>query len=155
MFPIKSTPFLYLASQSHRRSHRGHKHFLLKVRLRARDREIEECDVGIGGCIAGRGSCGEEFVRRVELGVDLNADGEFPVLQPGVSGCLLGGPFCCLGVFFLFALLLCGIFQGFAEGGAGVVGRGGDLGARLEGAVKGGHNQGFMSQWLAGCASQT
>jgi len=80
MLPIEPTRFLNLAVQRQRSSECRNQCFFLESRLRAGHSDIEEGHMRIWDIVdAGGGGGGEELAFSVQLGMDLNADGQFPV----------------------------------------------------------------------------
>ena len=117
MLSVPATLRLHLTSQRQRSSHSRQKCLLLKLRLGSRRSSIEESDVCVWrvtqGCFGGR----EQLPCGVELGVDFNANCEFPFLVSGIFLVLFGLFVRLSGKFASFGL----VFQLFAKWDSRVV----------------------------------
>ncbi len=79
MLPIEPTRFLDLAVQRQRSSEGRYQCFFLEFGLRAGHSDIEEGHMRIWDIVDAGGGGGEELAFSVQLGMDLNADSQFPV----------------------------------------------------------------------------
>lgn len=80
VFSVEAASVLDLAIQRESCAQSREERFFLEVRLRAGECGIEECYMAIWRVIGRRRSTREEFPRRIELSVYLNADCEPPFL---------------------------------------------------------------------------
>lgn len=118
VFAVEAALRLDLAAQGEGGAQGRDQGLALEVRLGARESDIEEGDVGVGG--VGGGCCGggEQLAGGVELGVDLDAHRQLPLLQARVCafGLAIGVVLPALlapGLGFLAAFL---VFELFSEG---------------------------------------